>query len=105
MNTTHKVLSPGLLGTNVSYLKTKKTHQPVTDTEEESAEKVQFLKSSGTSVLSVDSLEANGETWGMSREVTLTELERLCSNGLSCPTAYITRRTERSYDLHRGSES
>ncbi|NP_955020.2 centrosomal protein of 162 kDa [Mus musculus] len=49
----------GLLGTNVSYLKTKKTYQPVMDTEEESAEKVQFLKSSGTSILSVDSLEAN----------------------------------------------
>lgn len=49
----------GLLGTNVSYLKTKKTYQPITDMEEESAEKVQFLKSSGTSVLSVDSLEAN----------------------------------------------
>ncbi|XP_031199355.1 centrosomal protein of 162 kDa isoform X2 [Mastomys coucha] len=49
----------GLLGTNVSYLKTKKTHQPIMDTEEESAEKVQFLKSSGTSILSVDSLEAN----------------------------------------------
>ncbi|XP_034340349.1 centrosomal protein of 162 kDa isoform X2 [Arvicanthis niloticus] len=49
----------GLLGTNVSYLKTKKTYQPAMDTEEESAEKVQFLKSSGTSILSVDSLEAN----------------------------------------------
>ncbi|XP_052043652.1 centrosomal protein of 162 kDa isoform X1 [Apodemus sylvaticus] len=49
----------GLLGTNVSYLKTKKTDQPIMDTEEESAEKVQFLKSSGTSILSVDSLEAN----------------------------------------------
>ncbi|XP_029399390.1 centrosomal protein of 162 kDa [Mus pahari] len=49
----------GLLGTNVSYLKTKKTYQPIMDTEEESAEKVQFLKSSGTSILSVDSLEAN----------------------------------------------
>ncbi|XP_032765688.1 centrosomal protein of 162 kDa [Rattus rattus] len=48
----------GLLGTNVSYLKTKKTYQPITDMEEET-EKVQFLKSSGTSVLSVDSLEAN----------------------------------------------
>lgn len=49
----------GLLGTHVSYLKTKKTFQPIMDTEEESAEKVQFLKSSGTSILSVDSLEAN----------------------------------------------
>ncbi|XP_076562477.1 centrosomal protein of 162 kDa-like isoform X2 [Arvicanthis niloticus] len=49
----------GLLGTNVSYLKTKKTYPPAMDTEEESAEKVQFLKSSGTSILSVDSLEAN----------------------------------------------
>ncbi|XP_006983771.1 centrosomal protein of 162 kDa [Peromyscus maniculatus bairdii] len=49
----------GLLGTNVSYLKTKKTSQPIMDSEEESAEKAQFLKSSGTSILSVDSLEAN----------------------------------------------
>uniref|UniRef100_A0A8C0WTU7 Centrosomal protein of 162 kDa n=1 Tax=Castor canadensis TaxID=51338 RepID=A0A8C0WTU7_CASCN len=49
----------GLLGTNVSYLKTKKTSQPVIETEEESAEKIQFLKSSGTSILSVDSLETN----------------------------------------------
>lgn len=29
--------------------------------EEESAERIQFLKSSGTSVLSIDSLEANGK--------------------------------------------
>ncbi|XP_059971144.1 centrosomal protein of 162 kDa isoform X3 [Mesoplodon densirostris] len=49
----------GLLGTNVSYLKTKKTPQPIMEIEEESAERIQFLKSSGTSVLSVDSLEAN----------------------------------------------
>ncbi|KAL6072538.1 hypothetical protein STEG23_006858, partial [Scotinomys teguina] len=49
----------GLLGTNVSYLKTKKTSQPIVDSEEESAEKAQFLKSSGTSILSVDSLEVN----------------------------------------------
>uniref|UniRef100_A0A8C9PRE0 Centrosomal protein of 162 kDa n=1 Tax=Spermophilus dauricus TaxID=99837 RepID=A0A8C9PRE0_SPEDA len=49
----------GLLGTNVSYLKTKKTSQPVVETEEDSAEKIQFLKSSGTSILSVDSLETN----------------------------------------------
>ncbi|XP_065787426.1 centrosomal protein of 162 kDa isoform X2 [Muntiacus reevesi] len=46
-------------GTNVSYLKTKKTSQPVMETEEESAERIQFLKSSGTSILSIDSLEAN----------------------------------------------
>ena len=50
----------------MSYLKTKKTDQPIMDIEEESAEKVQFLKSSGTSILSVDSLEANGERWGES---------------------------------------
>jgi hypothetical protein len=100
-----KVLSPGLLGTNVSYLKTKKTYQPVMDTEEESAEKVQFLKSSGTSILSVDSLEANGETWGTSREVTATGLQRLGSGGLSCPAAYITSHTDRSYALPRESES
>ncbi|KAL4675863.1 hypothetical protein H8959_010008, partial [Pygathrix nigripes] len=49
----------GPLGTNVSYLKTKKTSQPVTEIEEESAEKIQFLKSSGTSFLSTDSLETN----------------------------------------------
>ncbi|XP_016811432.2 centrosomal protein of 162 kDa isoform X2 [Pan paniscus] len=49
----------GLLGTNVSYLKTKKTSQPVMEIEEESAEKIQFLKSSGTSLLSTDSLETN----------------------------------------------
>ncbi|MEJ1285624.1 centrosomal protein 162 [Cricetulus griseus] len=55
-----------LLRTNVSYLKTKKTSQPIMDTEEESAEKAQFLKSSGTSILSVDSLEAN--------ELVLSEL-------------------------------
>ncbi|XP_050996153.1 centrosomal protein of 162 kDa [Acomys russatus] len=56
----------GLLGTHVSYLKTKKPSQPIVDTEEESAEKVQFLKSSGTSILSVDSLEVN--------ELVLSEL-------------------------------
>ncbi|XP_040839641.1 centrosomal protein of 162 kDa [Ochotona curzoniae] len=49
----------GLLGTNVSYLKTKKMSPPVLEADEESAEKIQFLKSSGTSLLSVDSLEAN----------------------------------------------
>lgn len=49
----------GLLEINVSYLKTKKMSQPVLETDEESAEKIQFLKSSGTSVLSADSLEAN----------------------------------------------
>ncbi|XP_057624532.1 centrosomal protein of 162 kDa isoform X2 [Chionomys nivalis] len=49
----------GVPGTNVSYLKTKKASQPIMDTEEESADKAQFLKSSGTSILSVDSLEAN----------------------------------------------
>ncbi|XP_037587691.1 centrosomal protein of 162 kDa isoform X2 [Cebus imitator] len=49
----------GLLGTNVSYLKTKKTSQPVTEIGEESAGKIQFLKSSGTSLLSTDSLETN----------------------------------------------
>lgn len=47
------------LGTNVSYLKTKKTSQPMMDIEEESAERIQFLKSSGTSILSIDSLETN----------------------------------------------
>ncbi|XP_063089237.1 centrosomal protein of 162 kDa isoform X3 [Cavia porcellus] len=49
----------GLLGTNISYLKTKKTSHPAMETEEESAEKSQLLKSSGTSILSVDSLETN----------------------------------------------
>ncbi|XP_058422671.1 centrosomal protein of 162 kDa [Diceros bicornis minor] len=49
----------GLLGTNVSYLKTKRTSHPVMDVEEESAERIQFLKSSGTSILSIDSLETN----------------------------------------------
>lgn len=49
----------GLLGTNVSYLKTKKTSQPIRDIEEESAERIQFLKSSGTSIISLDSLETN----------------------------------------------
>ncbi|XP_004860307.1 centrosomal protein of 162 kDa isoform X1 [Heterocephalus glaber] len=48
----------GLLGTNVSYLKTKTSHQ-VMEIEDESAEKSQLLKSSGTSILSVDSLETN----------------------------------------------
>lgn len=49
----------GVLRTNVSYLKTKKISQPIMEMEEESAEKIQLLKSSGTSILSVDSLEAN----------------------------------------------
>ncbi|XP_057345346.1 centrosomal protein of 162 kDa-like isoform X3 [Manis pentadactyla] len=49
----------GLLGTNVSYLKTKQTAQPITETEEPSARPVQVLKNSGTSVLSIDSLETN----------------------------------------------
>ncbi|KAM8777852.1 centrosomal protein of 162 kDa [Rhynchonycteris naso] len=49
----------GLLGTNVSYLKTKTTSQPITEIEEEFAERIQFLKSSGNSVLSIDSLETN----------------------------------------------
>ncbi|XP_004696581.1 centrosomal protein of 162 kDa [Echinops telfairi] len=49
----------GLLGTSVSYMKTKKTSQPVVEKEEESGEKIEFLKSSGTSVLSIDSLETN----------------------------------------------
>ncbi|XP_064216940.1 centrosomal protein of 162 kDa isoform X2 [Aotus nancymaae] len=49
----------GLLGTNVSYLKTKKPSQPVMEIGEESAEKIQFLQSSGTSLLSIDSLETN----------------------------------------------
>ncbi|XP_039709239.1 centrosomal protein of 162 kDa isoform X1 [Pteropus medius] len=49
----------GLLGTNVSYLKTKKTSQPIMEIEEESAERIQFLKSSGTSLISIDSLETN----------------------------------------------
>ncbi|XP_053458576.1 centrosomal protein of 162 kDa isoform X2 [Nycticebus coucang] len=50
----------GQLGTHVSFLKTKKISQSVVGTEEESAENIQFLKSSGTSILSVDSLETNG---------------------------------------------
>lgn len=49
----------GLLGTHVSYLKTKKTSQPVMELEEEAAERIQFLKSSGTSIISLDSLETN----------------------------------------------
>ncbi|XP_069344429.1 centrosomal protein of 162 kDa [Eulemur rufifrons] len=49
----------GQLGTNVSFLKTKKISQPVMEIEEESTEKIQLLKSSGTSILSIDSLEAN----------------------------------------------
>ncbi|ELK00107.1 centrosomal protein of 162 kDa isoform X2 [Pteropus alecto] len=56
----------GLLGTNVSYLKTKKTSQPIMEIEEESAERIQFLKSSGTSLISIDSLETN--------EVVVSEL-------------------------------
>ncbi|XP_023567734.1 centrosomal protein of 162 kDa isoform X2 [Octodon degus] len=47
----------GLLGTNVSYLK-RKASRPVVEVEE-SAEKSQLLKSSGTSILSVDSLETS----------------------------------------------
>lgn len=61
----------------MSYLKTKKMSQPIMDSEEESAEKAQFLKSSGTSILSVDSLEANGEKEDVSREVLVTVLQRL----------------------------
>lgn len=49
----------GLLGTNVSYLKAKKSSQPIMEVEEESAERIQFLQSSGTSILSIDSLETN----------------------------------------------
>ncbi|XP_049628268.1 centrosomal protein of 162 kDa [Suncus etruscus] len=49
----------GLLATNVSYIKTKKTSQPLTKIEEECTERIQFLKSSGTSILSIDSLETN----------------------------------------------
>ncbi|XP_045698490.1 centrosomal protein of 162 kDa [Phyllostomus hastatus] len=49
----------GLLGTNVNYLKTKTTSQPIMEIEEESAERIHFLKSSGTSILSIDSLETN----------------------------------------------
>ncbi|XP_026362769.1 centrosomal protein of 162 kDa isoform X2 [Ursus arctos] len=56
----------GLLGTTVSYLKAKKPSQPIMEIEEESAERVQFLQSSGTSVLSIDSLETN--------EVVVSEL-------------------------------
>ncbi|XP_045660467.1 centrosomal protein of 162 kDa isoform X2 [Ursus americanus] len=56
----------GLLGTNVSYLKAKKPSQPIMEIEEESAERIQFLQSSGTSVLSIDSLETN--------EVVVSEL-------------------------------
>uniref|UniRef100_A0A8C5KJ83 Centrosomal protein of 162 kDa n=1 Tax=Jaculus jaculus TaxID=51337 RepID=A0A8C5KJ83_JACJA len=48
-----------LFGANVSYLKTKTTSQPIVEAEEDSAEKIQLLKSSGTSILSADSLEAN----------------------------------------------
>lgn len=91
------VLSSGLLGTNVSYLKTKKTYQPITDMEEEN-EKVQFLKSSGTSVLSVDSLEANGEpgVW-MGKSLFLTVRD--------CPSAYIARPYRQVIYLPRESES
>uniref|UniRef100_A0A8P0PEG0 Centrosomal protein of 162 kDa n=1 Tax=Canis lupus familiaris TaxID=9615 RepID=A0A8P0PEG0_CANLF len=49
----------GLLGTNVSYLKTKKPSPPIIEIEEDSAERIQFLQSSGTSILSIDSLETN----------------------------------------------
>ncbi|XP_008061301.1 centrosomal protein of 162 kDa isoform X2 [Carlito syrichta] len=58
----------GLLGTKVSYLKTKKTSQRVMEVEEESAEKIQILKSSGTSIISTDSLETN--------ELVVSELNR-----------------------------
>ncbi|XP_075410931.1 centrosomal protein of 162 kDa [Tenrec ecaudatus] len=57
--TTGDDFEEGLLGTSVSYLKTKKTSQPVVEKEEESGEKIEFLKSSGTSILSIDSLETN----------------------------------------------
>nr|XP_025717855.1 centrosomal protein of 162 kDa isoform X1 [Callorhinus ursinus] len=49
----------GLLGTNVSYLKAKRPSQPIMEIEAESAERIQFLQSSGTSILSIDSLETN----------------------------------------------
>nr|XP_045723142.1 centrosomal protein of 162 kDa isoform X1 [Mirounga angustirostris]XP_054361431.1 centrosomal protein of 162 kDa isoform X1 [Mirounga angustirostris] len=49
----------GLLGTNVSYLKAKRPSQPIMEIQEESAERIQFLQSSGTSILSIDSLETN----------------------------------------------
>ncbi|XP_077875779.1 centrosomal protein of 162 kDa isoform X1 [Ictidomys tridecemlineatus] len=61
----------GLLGTNVSYLKTKRTSQPVVETEEDSAENIQFLKSSGTSILSVDSLETNDFIFSQMLELQL----------------------------------
>uniref|UniRef100_A0ABI7X9F3 Centrosomal protein of 162 kDa n=1 Tax=Felis catus TaxID=9685 RepID=A0ABI7X9F3_FELCA len=49
----------GQLGTNVSYVKAKKTSQPIMEIEEECPERIQFLQSSGTSILSIDSLETN----------------------------------------------
>ncbi|XP_026913117.1 centrosomal protein of 162 kDa isoform X3 [Acinonyx jubatus] len=49
----------GQLGTNVSYVKAKKTSQPIMGIEEECPERIQFLQSSGTSILSIDSLETN----------------------------------------------
>uniref|UniRef100_A0ABI7X8W5 Centrosomal protein of 162 kDa n=1 Tax=Felis catus TaxID=9685 RepID=A0ABI7X8W5_FELCA len=48
-----------VLGTNVSYVKAKKTSQPIMEIEEECPERIQFLQSSGTSILSIDSLETN----------------------------------------------
>lgn len=57
----YEIPSLGLHGTNVSYLKTKRTSQPVMEMEEESVERIQLLKSSGTSILSIDSLETNGK--------------------------------------------
>ncbi|XP_042842692.1 centrosomal protein of 162 kDa isoform X5 [Panthera tigris] len=49
----------GQLGTNVSFVKAKKTSQPIMEIEEECPERIQFLQSSGTSILSIDSLETN----------------------------------------------
>ncbi|XP_045354892.1 centrosomal protein of 162 kDa isoform X5 [Leopardus geoffroyi] len=49
----------GQLGTNISYVKAKKTSQPIMEIEEECPERIQFLQSSGTSILSIDSLETN----------------------------------------------
>ncbi|XP_042795219.1 centrosomal protein of 162 kDa isoform X5 [Panthera leo] len=49
----------GQLGTNVSFVKGKKTSQPIMEIEEECPERIQFLQSSGTSIFSIDSLETN----------------------------------------------
>uniref|UniRef100_A0A8C8XD14 Centrosomal protein of 162 kDa n=1 Tax=Panthera leo TaxID=9689 RepID=A0A8C8XD14_PANLE len=49
----------GQLGTNVSFVKAKKTSQPIMEIEEECPERIQFLQSSGTSIFSIDSLETN----------------------------------------------